>query len=82
MPVSNAYVEKNVRSFYEWILYEACMNVGDRVFSSFKNLSTTNQVIVGTAVGSAALIGVSVLYTHIGIQRHRVLVPQKTPEDV
>jgi len=82
MPVSNAYVEKNVRSLYEWILYEACMNGFDRVFSSFKNLSTTNQVIVGTAVGSAALIGVSVLYTHIGIQRHRVLVPQKTPEDV
>ena len=63
-------------------IYKASMNGFDRVFSSFKNLSTANQVIVGTAVGSTAVIGLSVLYYHIGIQRHRALVPQKTPEDV
>jgi pimeloyl-ACP methyl ester carboxylesterase len=63
-------------------MYQASKNGLDRAFSSFKHLSTLNQVIVGTAVGSSTVIGLSVLYYHRCIQRHRALVPQKMPDDV
>ena len=63
-------------------MYQASINGLDSVFSSFTNLSTHKQVIVGAAIGSTTVFGLTVLYWHRCIQRHRALVPQKTPEDV